>query len=232
MNAGAGWRTTASTRTVWLRSSPGQLAGRAARSRRWTAPTTLIGKAALQNYARTMGYAADFFRRVFGIPALDAVGVVLIVVGVLLGVAGSGLAPWVSAVAVVMVLLYSSFRAFRDVALERDSASSSEESRQQLVRLLADGRARAEGFLNQLSDVIALGDYDATFQPIEGWWNDLLERVSERNLMTAAQLGSKSDIDPARRPAGATKGNMNLALLRAFLESRVSRISALLNTPQ
>jgi hypothetical protein len=177
-------------------------------------------------------YAGEFFRRVFGNPALDAVGAVLILAGALLGVAGITLAPWLSALAVVIVLFYGTFRAFREVAQERDAASASGASRQQLVSLLAEGRRTSENYLNELGDVIALGNYDATFEPIEAWWSEFLDQVSELSPVTAAQLGSRADIDSARRPVGATQGNMNLVPLRSFLESRVTRISAALNTPQ
>lgn len=68
-------------------------------------------------------------------------------------------------------------------------------------------------------------------QPIlrEDWWTGFIDRVSELSPLTAARLGSKADIDPARRPAGATHGNMNLAPLRSFLKDRVTRISDALN---
>lgn len=176
-----------------------------------------------------MEHAREFFRRVLGNPALDAVGVVLVIVGAVLGVAGMALASWLSAVAVVIVLLYASFRAFTDVAAERDSLSRFHDSQEQLVRLLADGRVKAERYLNELNDVIALGDYNATFEPIERWWHDLLDAVSALSPVTAAQLGSVADLEPARRPAGATHGNMDLAPLRAFLAERVQRISVALN---
>jgi len=179
-----------------------------------------------------VGYTGEFFRRLFANPALDALGVVLILAGALLGVANITLAPWLSALAVVILLLYAAFRAFREVAKERDAALASGASRRELVSLLADGRGTAEKYLNELSEVIALGDYDATFEPIEAWWSKFLDQVSELSPITAAQLGSKSDVDSARRPAGATQGNMNLGPLRSFLESRVTRISAALNTPQ
>jgi hypothetical protein len=94
--------------------------------------------------------------------------------------------------------------------------------------VLADGRVRAESYLNQLSEVIALGDYDAFFEPIEDWWRGFLDRVSELSPVTAARLGSNADVDPARRPAGATHGNMNLAPLGSFLEDRITRISTAL----
>lgn len=139
------------------------------------------------------------------------------------------LASWLSVVAVVIVLLYASFRAFADVAAERDALSGSRDSQEQLVTLLANGRVRAEVYLNELREVIALRDYDATFEPIENWWHDLLDRVSELSPVTAAQLGSKTDLERARRPASATQGNSNLAPLRSFLTERVQRISAALN---
>lgn len=179
-----------------------------------------------------MVYAGEFFKRVFGNPALDALGVVLVLAGVLLGVANITLAPWLSALAVVILLLYAAFRAFREIAEERDAALASGASRQELVSLLADGRGTAEKYLNELSEVIALVDYYATFEPIEAWWSEFLDQVSELRPLAAAQLGSKADIDSARRLAGATQGNMNLGPLRSFLESRVARISAALNTPQ
>jgi hypothetical protein len=176
-----------------------------------------------------MTYAREFFGRVFGNPALDAVGAVLVIVGAVLGVAGMALASWLSGVAVVIVLLYASFRAFADVAEERDALSGSRDSQEKLVTLLANGRVKAESYLNELREVIALGDYDATFEPIESWWLDLLDRVSELSSVTAAQLGSKTDLEPARRPASAIHGNMNLAPLRSFLTERVQRISVALN---
>jgi hypothetical protein len=177
----------------------------------------------------SMRYAREFLKRVFGNPAIDAVGAILVVVGALLGVAGITLASSLSALAVVVVLLYASFRAFRDVAEERDSMSTSQASQAQLVKLLADGRAQAESYLNQMSKTIALGDYDSYFEPIEEWWRNFVLRVSELSSVAAARLGSSSDIDQARRPTGATHGNMNLAPLRSFLEARVTRISKALD---
>lgn len=86
-----------------------------------------------ESYAERNQYAREFFTRVFGNTALDAVGVILIIAGALLGAAGITLASWLSALAVIVVLLYASFRAFRDVAEERDSRSMSQTSQSQLV---------------------------------------------------------------------------------------------------
>lgn len=85
------------------------------------------------------------------------------------------------------MLLYASFRAFADVTAERDALSGSRDTQEQLVTLLADGRVKAESYLNELREVIALGAYDATFEPIENWRHDLLNRVSELSPETAAQ---------------------------------------------
>lgn len=82
--------------------------------------------------------------RALGDPARDAEGVVLVIEGAVLGVAGMALACWLSAAAVVTLLFDASFRAFADVAAERDGLSESLNSQVRLVALLANGCVKDE----------------------------------------------------------------------------------------
>jgi hypothetical protein len=50
-------------------------------------------------------------------------------------------------------------------------------------------------------------------------------RVEMRDPNTAAVLGSRDDIEFARRPAGTTQVNMSLDNLAEFLQERIRRLT-------
>jgi hypothetical protein len=170
-----------------------------------------------------MKYLNEFLKAVFGNWVMD-------VVGAGLSAASYLLAPWAPAAVLAVALLLSSFRAFVVVATERDQNLRSESSQLEVAAVLAKGRAAAQAFRIGLSDVIILADYDGVFQPIEGWWRDLLDAVATLDPLMASKLGSYEDIDQARRPARSKQGLMYLVPLRTFLESRVDQISAALDS--
>jgi len=177
---------------------------------------------AARGYYFTMKYPQEFLKAVLGNVVLDIAGVVLVF-------AGFWLASWMPAVALALVLLYASFRAFSEVATERDQLAQTKASNVELANLLAGGRNTAQRFQNELNGVITLAAYDAVLKPIEEWWRDFSDALAALNRLIATQVGLFEDIDPARRPIEARQGLMDLGPLRGFLQSRIDQISTALN---